>query len=52
MTLKNEGKKKKYKHIKCSVCNENINLIDEDIEHINNVKFIICSKCGNEEILK
>lgn len=52
MTMKELGRKKKYKKVKCSACGSNIDLIDECIEHINNVKFIICDKCGNEEILK
>lgn len=52
MTVKNLGRTKKYKHIKCSVCGCRIELIDEDIEHVNNVKFIICPRCGNENLIK
>jgi DNA-directed RNA polymerase subunit RPC12/RpoP len=51
MTLPNEGKHKKIKYIKCNNCKSRVPLIEENIIHIANLKYIVCDQCGEQIIL-
>lgn len=52
MSLKNRGRKKKVKYIKCDKCKERFELNEEDIVEYSEIKYIECPKCSQEIILK
>jgi C4-type Zn-finger protein len=55
LTLKNMGRKRKKKFIKCFNCGNQIELREEDIEtiHAGNqvIRSIYCNKCGEQNII-
>jgi DNA-directed RNA polymerase subunit RPC12/RpoP len=52
MTLRENGKSKRLKIIKCDNCRERFDLHEEDIVKTNNVKFVECPYCGQDILLK
>ena len=52
--LKEMGKERKRKteKVTCPVCNLKTELIEENIEHIEGIRFIMCDNCGIDIILK
>lgn len=52
MTLKNLGRSKKFKKIKCPKCGTNNDIIPEEVEEIQKVRYIYCRVCGEEIIIK
>lgn len=50
--LKNCGRKKKVKYIKCDKCKERFELNEEDIIRIEGLEYVECPYCSCEKILK
>ena len=52
--MKNDGRsrKRKTETVECQICHEKIELLEENIEHIEGIRFIQCENCGNDIILR
>ena len=50
--LKDLGRKKTQKEVKCKNCGKKIKIIQEEIETINGRRSIWCNICGTENVLK
>lgn len=51
MVLKNNGKHKKRKIIKCDKCNEKFELEDSEIIKIAGIRYVSCPFCGQDILL-
>jgi len=49
--LKENGKKKHYKFIKCENCNKNVKIIQNEIFTISGIKYLYCPYCGEQILL-
>ena len=54
MVMKNDGRerKRKIEKVICPICGFKTELIEENIEHIEEIRYIMCDHCGNDIILK
>ena len=50
--LKELGRKKSIKEVKCKKCGKKIKIIQEEIETINGRRSTWCKICGTENVLK